>query len=142
MNYLKLTGITVVLWGLSAWGVYSLWGKMVLQGVTYGALACLAATVAGEMARLRFVQLQQNDGFGLGFLAGGVVRTVLLVVFLLFSIIFYQDPLDKSFVLGIISSYFVYYPVLLVCSVCLAIQSVRRFEREKEDRKNSEINRI
>ena len=142
MNYLKIGGITAALWVLSAGGVYALWGKIALHGTTYGALACLSAALGGEMTRIRFVKLFPDGGSAFGFLAGGAVRTLLLVVFLLFSIRIYQYPLDKSFVLSIIGSYFVYYPALLAYSVRSAVRSVQILEKQKQDGKNSELNRI
>jgi len=117
------------------WCVISLavliWNPAYFLVQTLAFIGCLTGALGAE-ALQKLVVRSKTKLAGVAFLAGSVPRTIFPVFFLVFSLKFYHYPIDKNLQYVIISSYFVYYPLMLCACASSAIARAKKIQPVKD----------
>ena len=124
MNIVRLLTYTLPVWGLASVLVYFQFGMRPCLAQSSGYLACLFGAIAAEWLQ-KMVAESKTPYSGAAFLAGSLPRTFFPLIFLLFSLKYYHNTLDKITQYAIIGSYFAYYPLVLSVSVRQAIRNAK-----------------
>ncbi|MDO4628218.1 MAG: hypothetical protein Q4C70_03460 [Planctomycetia bacterium] len=127
MNYLRILKATLPVWGIISLGVYFSLSTTAFIAQSTGFVACLVGALLGEYAQGRVLASHASYS-GAAFLFASLPRTIIPVIFLVFSLKSYHYPLDKITQCVIIGSYFAYYPLLLGVSTHVAIQRAKSLD--------------
>lgn len=127
MNYLRILKATLPVWGIISLSVYFSLGTTAFIAQSTGFVACLVGAFLGEYAQGR-VLASHSSYSGAAFLFSSLPRTIIPIIFLVFSLKSYHYPLDKITQCAIIGSYFAYYPLLLGVSTHVAIQRAKSLD--------------
>ncbi len=124
MNYAWILIFVLPVWGIVSALVYFRFGLTPCLAQSSGCLACLLGALAAEWLQKKIAE-SKNPYSGAAFLAGSVPRTFFPLIFLLFSLKYYHNTLDKITQYAIIGAYFAYYPLVLFVSVRLAVRNAK-----------------
>lgn len=131
MNYWQILKATLPVWVIASCFVYCFWGLAPFMGGTSAFVVCLGGAFASEFLMERLTRSKKID-LGPAFLVGSLPRTIIPLFFLVFSLKYYHNALDKITQYAIIASYIAYYLLVLFVTVRLAINKVRS-QDEKPD---------
>ena len=123
-NCVWILTFTLPVWGIASALVYCQFGMTPCLAQSSGFLACLLGALAAELVQKKIAE-SKNPYAGAAFFAGSLPRTFFPLIFLLFSLKYYHNTLDKITQYAIIGSYFAYYPLVLSVSVRQAIRNAK-----------------
>ncbi len=127
MNYLRILKATLPVWGIISLGVYFSLGATAFLVQSSAFAACLIGVLSGEYAQERVLSSHVSYS-GVAFLFASLPRTIIPIIFLIFSLKSCHYPLDKITQCVIIGSYFAYYPLLLGMSTHMAVQKAKSLD--------------
>ncbi len=125
MNYLRLLKWLVPFWAVTSAAALLFWGERVCCAQSLACASCAAGVFVAEFMQKKFIK-NRTEFAGLTFLSGALPRMGIPVIFLIISLKFYHNPIDKITQFAIIGSYFVYYPLVLAISAYNSIEAVRQ----------------
>ncbi|MDO4582822.1 MAG: hypothetical protein Q4D62_01850 [Planctomycetia bacterium] len=121
-------------WGVIFPATWQFWNQDAAVGGSWTALACWAGGISSLLVVRKMEIFPSELVRAQGKLFATLPRMIIPIIFLLFSINFYRDPIDRDFLLGIIYSYFVYYPLLLITQTVLFLPGATEDTREEKVR--------
>ena len=124
MNYWRILKVTLPVWAVVSAFVYYQYGMLLFCAETSAFAACLMGALLSEYLMESLIRSKKCD-LGPAFLLGGLPRTIIPLFFLVFSLKYYHNTLDKITQYAIIGSYFAYYPLVLSVSVRQAIRNAK-----------------
>lgn len=131
MNYWRILKVTLPVWVVVSAFVYYQYGMLLFCAETSAFAACLMGALLSEYLMESLIRSKKCD-LGPAFLLGGLPRTIIPLFFLVFSLKYYHNTLDKFTQYVIIGSYFAYYSLVLFVTARLAISKIAERNETRE----------